>query len=251
MSMILKHLKSEWYKYVLEILVITIGILGAFALNNWNENRKEQANEQVLLTQLKEEYLSNLTQLDSKIATRNVIINSSRELLVYFDNPQTATLENLLDKISNLGLTVTYDPIDNDLFGSGNINRITNPRLKSLLTSWSTDVVQVQEVEAIYLKRYHEHILPLHVQLGIGRPTDERFWKSIQKLDFALSQDQISTYDYGQSRFLPTANELLDNTELEGYVSNSIMINDFINFESMTLRKQIEEILEILNNEIK
>ncbi len=40
MKKIINHLKSDWYKYAIEMIVITAGILGAYALNNWNEERK-------------------------------------------------------------------------------------------------------------------------------------------------------------------------------------------------------------------
>lgn len=42
MNKILNHLKSDWYKYTIELVVITAGILGAYALNNWNEGRKNK-----------------------------------------------------------------------------------------------------------------------------------------------------------------------------------------------------------------
>jgi hypothetical protein len=250
MKRILSTLSHKWPEYLLEIIVITIGILGAFALNNWNEQLKAIKQEQVLLKQLKIEYEANLKQLKSKIATRNALSESSKELLGYFDYPETATMEEVLPRLSKLGLTVTFDPIQNDLFASGNINRISNPQLKALLTRWSTDVIQVTEVEALYLREYYDHTTPLLARLGVGRESNFHFWQSIQELDYMLEKNEMSTFDYGSSHFLPPVGELLNSAELEAYIARSILFSDFINLESRTLQHQIEEILKLLNEEI-
>jgi hypothetical protein len=63
MKKIINHLATDWYKYLLELFVITAGVLGAFALNNWNETRKLRIQEEQTLNAIREEVYANLLVL--------------------------------------------------------------------------------------------------------------------------------------------------------------------------------------------
>ena len=64
MKKILHTFSQKWPEYLFEIIVLIIGIYGAFSLDNWNENRKDRKEEIVLLIQLQSEFESNLMQLE-------------------------------------------------------------------------------------------------------------------------------------------------------------------------------------------
>ncbi len=61
---------EKWPEYILEILVITIGIFGAFLLSSWNEGRTSLKQQEVYLNHI----LSNLT--DDKEQLKELLVKS-------------------------------------------------------------------------------------------------------------------------------------------------------------------------------
>lgn len=93
MKRILNTLAQKWPEYILEILVITIGIIGAFALNNWNEDRLNSVKERELLTDLRKGAELNLLSLESyqlenqqNIRSCEIILNAIDTRAPFFDS---------------------------------------------------------------------------------------------------------------------------------------------------------------------
>ena len=83
-----KNKISKYLMYTIgEIVLVVIGILIALSINNWNEERKDLRQEQLILKQLRSEYKSNLAQLEEKVLMRNEGIEACNILLHQIDNP--------------------------------------------------------------------------------------------------------------------------------------------------------------------
>jgi hypothetical protein len=112
MKKIINHLKENWIKYGFETLVVTVGILGAFTLNNWNENRKEKIRETILLTELAKNIESNINILEDGLETQlqwikeiNYVVNHIDLKRSYSDS--LGTYLNHIRYAESLSLTTT------------------------------------------------------------------------------------------------------------------------------------------------
>ncbi len=241
---------TKYLKYAIgEIVLVVIGILIALQINNWNEQRKENSNEQAILKRLEKEFISNKEQLQDKIEFRNTLIKSCKQLLAYFDKPENATRDSILVYLSNFQPS-TFDPIQNDLVSSGTIEILKDEELKQLLINWSTDVIQLQEVERIFLRFCEQRFYPYVNQIDIQRDVAYNFFKDIPKN--LLESKQVENPVPGKSKLVTrTTDELLTDPKLEGNVAWALTLNMFNNQESQTLLKRINKILEVLDKEIE
>jgi uncharacterized membrane protein YraQ (UPF0718 family) len=95
-NLLMENKTGKYFKYAIgEIVLVVIGILIALSINNWNEVRKNNTKEQQILTQLKDEYTTNLLQLEQKITNRKKIIEAANNILQYIDESLNINSDSL------------------------------------------------------------------------------------------------------------------------------------------------------------
>ena len=94
-DLMVKNKTGKYLKYAIgEIILVVIGILIALSINNWNELRKNDANTVLMLKQLKEENLSNLTELLEGKTFRDSLGSRTRSFITFLKNEDSVKQEN-------------------------------------------------------------------------------------------------------------------------------------------------------------
>lgn len=81
LKIIFNHLKSEWYKYIIEIIVVMLGILIAFNLEQWRDTRNNKKREIEILKEFKGALAADLMEMQNNISMHEYSILSSRMIL--------------------------------------------------------------------------------------------------------------------------------------------------------------------------
>ncbi len=138
MKRILKTLATKWAEYVLEIVVITIGILGAFSLNEWNTSRKEGHLLRHYETSLSEDLSQQQLVVQRQLEYENGIVEicgilqeswSDGRLSISLDSTQTL-LNGLIGKRTFNMIKASYD----DLLSSGNMKLLDAGRRRRVIS---------------------------------------------------------------------------------------------------------------------
>jgi hypothetical protein len=173
MKKIIETLKKKWAEYLLEIIVIMIGILGAFALNNWNEDRKTNEFEHELLIDIQNTLVDDIPRV-IWIVDQNSRMKESCEALInhleesrpyedslsrYFSNAhawyKVILKNNVFERAKNYGLdflekdSISYLLADIYEYQQHIVLPITTELFDS---SWQFDMVKGEMKPHDYLK---------------------------------------------------------------------------------------------------
>ncbi|PIB29176.1 DUF6090 family protein [Maribacter sp. 4G9] len=243
-NLLLENKTGKYFKYAVgEIVLVVIGILIALQINNWNEQRIEKNDEQLVLLNLKEDFEYNHRVLDSLIALQ--ISNKKLQFSILNHTgkkpkPKTEKEFNLiLEAAMRLGEFYPRNGALDDLISSGKLKIIKNQSLRNSLSSWNPIVEQIKNREKFVLE------------------VSDELDNLIQKKGSWLNVDAVSSSASAASNPFPKSGFDIDNRNLLNELEFENKIETIIIQTSTVINKQkegsklITEILKLIEKEIK
>ena len=87
---IFKHLRTDWFRYGFETLAVIVGILAAFALENWREERQSKDQTDIFLQHIESNIAEDLEELSTLMVHLDLTIKRAETLITSF---KTATFD--------------------------------------------------------------------------------------------------------------------------------------------------------------
>ena len=246
---------SKYLLYAIgEIFLVMIGILLAIQVDNWNTERLNAKEEQLLLRQLRTEFIQNKNQLLTKVSKREDAANSCYAILEIIDQPE---LEKDYERIDSLFASIlpnyTFDPINGtitQLIDGGKLPLISNDSLRQHLSNWSSLVVQAKEEELIYLEFNINHLRPPLYEYYAFRNIMVKTGSTGALDEILLQKGGTNRFEIGKSKLDFDAETLFTSAAFEGKISSTINWLSVSNIQAQGFIEYSNKVLDLIEQEL-
>ncbi len=234
MKRILTTLSQKWPEYLLEVLVLIVGIYGAFALEEWNENNKNSRYKELMVQNIEKEFEVNSNQLNNVLNYDRQAIAACESLLGLI-NTSVIPKEFVLDSlVNNMYALWTFDPTAGAVrsaISSGQIHLLSQETLKEYLFSWQDLALDAKEEEQRFVENAMKRM-----------PEFE---------DRARAANNFHQYDsrVPRSQFPSDYESLLHDPEFENFLASQMILLLDAERELETMAERIDDILNQLQQE--
>jgi hypothetical protein len=141
-----------WPAYLIEIIVIFLGISITLALEEWRDNRKERKLENIYQKNLLADVEVDMQSLKNVTFSTQNILSSGNELLGFSKNPQdngisSARVEVDVRAILGRPKFFSSDATFSELKSSGNLHLLKDIQLKNLLFAYYNQTQNIREMQ--------------------------------------------------------------------------------------------------------
>lgn len=244
MKKIFETLKAKWAEYLLEMFVITFGIIGAFMLNSWNDSRMKRADELHYLENIKRDINLNIAQIDDYIDDRNRKIESAGVILSHFEGVSIEDPNNFNSHLQNIYTWQRFFQINNtflELTYSGNLALISSDSIKNELLNLEK-LYQVMKAEEDHFRFDSETALfePAYRTQDINRFVGKYLFNLT---DGAMGKD----VNLEPEEFSHILNDL---KQKNGFVM-ALLEFSVMNEQMAEMKTTSEKLIRLIENEIK
>jgi len=133
---IIKHLRSDWFRYGFETIAVIVGILIAFALENWNNERRTRTAAEAFTQKIISDIVADTNNINNHIDYCLQMLDNIDLYFDFFDH-ENIELDDLIDSASNVKRNLfRYLPINYtfiDMQSSGNTVLLSDEQRISLI----------------------------------------------------------------------------------------------------------------------
>lgn len=217
MRKVVKHIRKEWYRYIFDTVVVIVGILIAFTLNNWNEKRNEHNLIKAFASAL-------VTDLHDDIKEVRIIISQIEESIIRIDSLSNYTRNKQINEISNL--TLVPFTLGDYMYRPYSWNRGTIEDLKT------SGVLRFEGIDSLSKEIVSYDAMTKHME--------EDYYSDLAiKKRISILADKIVNLNYSN----------FEELSFYGNTNNSILEYDFSSSEAY--HKAEQEDIELLTDDIK
>lgn len=198
---IFKHIKSEWYKYIIEVIVVILGILIAYNLEEWKDTRNHKKREIEILKEFKSALTADLAEMNGNIRMHEYSVLSSRiilkvikENLAYHDSldacfayTHTFTVFSgrvgPIEQLKNTNLAI----VSNDKLRLEIISMYDEayPRIQMIELAIIRDYEQLRDFDRIYFEEYNLD------GVSTNKTVPEALWGTMRPINFKGLKENV------------------------------------------------------------
>ena len=239
----------DWPRILIELVIVTAGVLAALALDEWMSSRKERAEEALLLRAVRTEFHAILKEMDREIVFRNSMRKNTQQIYALAEagsRPDIATLDPMLGNLlwwSSAYLTT--GAVDSILVG-GKLRMIENEEIRYFLAALPARLTSVKQVEAndyVTLRDVSVPYLMKHADLSqiLATMSSER--------PGSTEKEAFLTFKY-RPKVPRDHAELLNDTEFLNVVGNVHASQENVVYAYGELRPELERVIGLLDVEL-
>jgi hypothetical protein len=166
--------RRDWLGLLFEILVVTLGVLVAFQIDQWGQDRQRRAQERQFLEQIYADSRSGAEELRTIVEWHRKVVREAGQAIQSAGNP--GRIEALPDRndfgcgIPGLPSAPYNDTAYADIVESGRLGLLTDPRLRTAVRDLAASQASGASEVASSRQQLLLHLPPLdpYYRLGLG-----------------------------------------------------------------------------------
>ena len=154
--------RADRARVLAEVALVFLGILAAFSLESWRDDRRELERELQLLSEMVSEFESAQAEAETLLANHEASVEQFTALHLLFRSSQAALYpDSALDLTTRLWVVATLQPempTYESVRSAGGLARISDDELRRALRSFELAAAENREYDE-FLREYDIHVL--------------------------------------------------------------------------------------------